>query len=160
MSWTKRQFVEMAFEEIGYATSVYDLEPEQLQAALRRLDAMLATWNGLLIKINYPLPSSPESSDLDTETGVPDKAAEAIYLELAIRLAPTVGKQAQNETKVAAKAAYNELAKNEAMPQEKQFPVELPAGAGNKPWRYDDPFIENTDDRTITAPDEKLEFTP
>ena len=40
MGWTKRQFVTQAFEEIGLASYVFDLTPEQLQSALRRLDAM------------------------------------------------------------------------------------------------------------------------
>ena len=33
MSWTKRQYIVDAFEEIGLASYVYDLQPEQLQSA-------------------------------------------------------------------------------------------------------------------------------
>ena len=87
MGWTKRQFVEQAFEEIGLATYTFDLSPEQMQSALRRLDAMVATWNGAGIRIGYPLPSSPQDSDLDTETNVPDMSNEAIYTNLAIKIA-------------------------------------------------------------------------
>ena len=47
MGWTKRQFVAQAFEEIGLASYVFDLTPEQLQSALRRLDTMMAAWNAL-----------------------------------------------------------------------------------------------------------------
>jgi hypothetical protein len=47
VAWTKREFVVQAFSEIGLASYVYDLQPEQLQTALNRLDSMLATWNGL-----------------------------------------------------------------------------------------------------------------
>ena len=89
MGWTRRQFVEQAFEEIGYASYVYDLEPEQLESAGRRLDAMVASWNGKGIRLGYPLPSSPELASLDTETEVPDYANEAIYTNLAVKLAPT-----------------------------------------------------------------------
>ena len=32
MAWTKRQIVTQAFEEIGLASYVFDLEPEQLRA--------------------------------------------------------------------------------------------------------------------------------
>mgnify|MGYP000165071707 CR=1 FL=1 len=103
MSWTKRQFVDQAFEEIGYASYTFDLEPEQLQAAMRRLDSMMATWNGRGIRVGYPLPATPGAGDLDDLTDVPDYANEAIYLNLAIRIAPTVGKAVSRETKVAAK---------------------------------------------------------
>lgn len=159
MGWTKRQFVEQAFEEIGYASYVYDLEPEQLESALRRLDALMATWNARTIRLGYPIPSSPENSSLDDETGVPDSANEAIYLNLALRLAPTVGKTISMETKAAARDAYKELLKEAAMPEEQQFPDTLPAGQGNKPWRYrDSPFILPPEDPVDAGPDGEIDL--
>ena len=82
MGWTKRQFVTQAFEEIGLASYVFDLTPEQLQSALRRLDTMIAAWNALGIRLGYPLPSSPQDSDLDEPTLVPDWANEAIITSI------------------------------------------------------------------------------
>lgn len=72
MGYSKRQFVAAAFEEIGLASYVFDLQPEQLQSALRRLDAMIADWNGKGIRLGYPLPGSPQYSDLDEPSEVPD----------------------------------------------------------------------------------------
>lgn len=158
MGWTKRQFIEAAFEEIGYAEYVFDLQPEQLETAMRRLDAMMATWNGKGIRLGYPIPSSPQNSDLDQETGVPDSANEAIYTNLGIRLAPTVGKTVALETKQAAKAAYNELLAKYTAPGEMQFPRSLPRGAGNKPWRDDDPFMPEPGDPLTVGPDSELTF--
>lgn len=159
MSWTKRQFVTQAYEEIGYAGYVYDLEPEQLQAAMRRLDSMLATWNGRGVYINYPLPSSPGQADLDDETGVPDWANEAIYLNLAVRIGPTVGKVVSMETKAAARTAYNQVLQQITMPNEMRFPERMPSGAGNKPWRdYGDPFLQQTDDNVLLPPSNEVEF--
>lgn len=157
MSWTKRQFVYQAFEEIGYANYAYDLEPEQLESALRRLDSMMATWNAKSIRINYPIPTSPENSDLDEETGVPDRANEAIYLNLAIRIAPVVGKTVSSETRMSARMAYNEVLQNATMPNEMLFPRSLPAGAGNKPWRYDTPFIQDGDN-DVRSPKNEVQF--
>lgn len=152
MSYTKRQFVTAAFEEIGLASYVYDLQPEQLQAALRKLDGMMATWNSKGVRLSYPIPTSPENSDLDEETNVPDRANEAIYLNLAVRLAPTVGKTASPETKINAKMAYDTLLIEAAKPIEQQI-TDLPSGAGNKPWRLEnDPFLDdpNTDPLQIS----------
>lgn len=141
MGWTKRQFVLQAFDEIGLASYVFDLQPEQLQSALRRLDTMMATWNAKGIRLAYPLPSSPQDSDLDQETDVPDSAYEAIYSNLAVRIAPSFGKQVAIEVKVVAKQGYDTLLQRATAPIEKQLPGTMPAGAGQKPWRIDDPFV-------------------
>lgn len=159
MSWTKRQFVENAFEEIGYASYVYDLQTEQLQSAMCRLDSMMGTWNGKGIRLGYSIPSNPDSGDLDEDSGIADFANEAVYLNLAIRIAPMVGKMVSLETKAAAKAAYIEMARYFARPRQMKLPTTMPAGAGNKPWRREDnPFILPTDDGTILPPDEEITF--
>ena len=132
MGWTKRQFVEAAFEEIGIASYSFDLMPEQLDSALRRLDAMLATWNARGLRLGYPLPSRPQNSDLDEDTNVPDSANEAIITNLAIRLAPGLGKAVSGETRGIASASYDSLLNSVAMPNEMSFPGTLPSGAGNR----------------------------
>lgn len=157
MSWTKRQFVNQAFEEIGFAYG-YNLQPDQLQSALRKLDAMMAQWNGKGIRLGYPIPSSPENSNLDTESGVPDFANEAIYLNLALRIGPTFGKQPSMETKQFAKQAYNSMLSKTTMPQERQI-TGLPSGAGNKTWRSTgEPFLLDPTDPLEAGPDSELEF--
>ena len=159
MSYTKRQFVEAAFEEIGLAAYTFDLSPQQIEAAMRRLDAMMAEWNAKGIRLSYPLPSSPQDSDLDAETTVPDSANEAIITNLGIRIAPSYGKQVMNETKVAAKMAYNTLLARATMPMEQQFPAAMPSGAGNKPWRvYDDPFLRPPYFPVDSGPEGPLEY--
>lgn len=159
MGYTKRQFVTAALEEIGLASYVFDLQPEQLQSALRRLDALMADWNGKGIRLGYPLPSSPQDSDLDEESNVPDSANEAVILNLAIRLAPSYGKQVAIETKASAKQGYDVLLQRATVPPQQQFPGSLPSGAGNKPWRvYDGPFIRPPVDPVTVGPDGPLEF--
>ncbi len=159
MGYSKRQFVAAAFEEIGLASYVFDLQPEQLQGALRRLDAMMADWNGKGIRLGYPLPGSPQYSDLDEPSEVPDSANEAIITNLAIRIAPGYGKQVMPETKAVAKDSYNTLLSRAAMPFEQQLPATMPAGAGNKPWRvYDNPFIRPPVDPLLAGQDGAIEF--
>lgn len=158
MSWSKRQFVEAAFEEIGMATYVFDLSADQLQGALYRLDALMGSWNAKGIRLGYPLPSSPQDSDLDEETNVPDSANEAIYTNLAIRLAPGYGKAVSIDTKMAANDSYKTLLSRAAMPMEQQLPNMLPAGAGNKPWRYDNPFLADPIDPLLAGQDGEIEF--
>jgi hypothetical protein len=159
MGYSKRQFVAAAFEEIGLASYVFDLSPEQLQSAMRRIDAMMADWNGKGIRLGYPLPNSPQDSDLDEPTLVPDWANEAIITNGAVRLAPGYGKVVMPETKAVAKDSYNTLLQRAAMPPEQQLPATMPAGAGNKPWRvYDNPFIRPPVNPVDVGPDGPLQF--
>lgn len=161
MGWTKRQFVEQAFEEIGLAAYVFDLTPEQLQSALRRLDAMMAGWNANGIRVGWPMPSSPDQSNLDEDTGVVDVANEAIYLNLAVRLAPGFGKTLSVDTKQDADAAYSNLLNQTAAPTpERQFPNTLPRGAGTKPWRSfnSNQFVKTPDDPLQAGEDSAIDF--
>ena len=159
MGWTKREFVTQAFDEIGLTSYAFDLTPDQMQSALRRLDTMIAAWNALGIRLGYPLPSNPQDSDLDEQTNVPDSSNEAIYTNLAIKLAPSYGKQVMPDTKMTAKESYNTLLSRAAMPIEQQLPGTMPSGAGNKPWRnYDTPFLRRPVDPVIAGQDGVIEY--
>ena len=109
MSYSKRQYVEAAFAEIGMAGYVFDLQPQDLEQALRRLDAMMAEWNAKGIRLGYPLPGSPQFSDINAQSEVPDSANEAIITNLGMRLAAGYGKAVMPQTMMVAKQAYNTL---------------------------------------------------
>lgn len=160
MSWTKRQFIEQAFEEIGLAAYVYDLTPEQLDSALRRLDAMVAGWNANGVRIAYPLVSNPDDNDIDADSGVPDYAIEAIYLNLAVRLAPGFGKTPSPETKASADMAYSNLVNQTAIPTpERQLPHAMPRGQGTKPWRnFNNPFVRKPEPEIDAGSDGAIDF--
>jgi hypothetical protein len=159
MGYTKRQFILAAFEEIGLASYTFDLQPEQLESARRRLDAMIADWNGKGIRLGYPIPSSPEQGSIDEETNVPDSAYEAIICSLGIRLAPSYGKQVMPMTMATAKQGYDTLLQRATFPLEQQMPSTMPAGAGNKPWRvYDNPFLRPPVNPVQVGPDGPLEL--
>lgn len=159
MSWTKRQIITEAFEELGLASYVFDLQSEQLQTALRRLDVMMASWNDKGIRIGFPLVSSPEDSDLDTETGVTDMAIEAIVTNLALRLAPGHGKTVSRETKRVALNSFRALVAQTTKPNEMVI-QDLPSGAGNKSWRTGrDTFITHVDDTLDAGDDDTLDFS-
>lgn len=159
MGYTKRQFVTGAFEEIGLADYVFDLQPEQLQSAVRRLDSMMMEWNAQGIRLGYPIASSPQDSDLDTETNTPDSAWEAVITNLAIRIAPGYGKAVSPDTKVSAKGAYNILLQRATYPLEQQLPSTMPIGQGNKPWRWDNPYVNRPADPVDAGPDGPFEWS-
>jgi len=136
MSWTKRQFVEAAYEELGLASYFFDLQPEQLNSALYRMDAMVAGWDANGISIGYPIPSTQADSSLDDDSGVPDFAIECIYQNLAVRIGRTIGKQLPPDLLASAKLSYNNMATQALYPiHELQMPSTMPRGQGSKPWR-------------------------
>lgn len=157
MGYSKRQYVEAAFEEIGMANYVFDLQPEQRESAMRRLDAMMAEWNAKGIRLGYPMPSSPQQSDLDEQTYVPDSANQAIITNLAMRIAPSYGKQVMAGTMATAKSSYNTILSKATFPTEKQFPDTLPSGAGNKPWMYD-VFLPGPEEQVLVGQDGPIEL--
>lgn len=160
MSWTKRELINQAYDEIGLASYAFDLSPDQQATAMRRLNSMMATWNAKGIRISYPLPGTASGGDLDDDSAIPDSAIEATYLNLAIRLAGGIGRPVPDSLKIAAKEAYNALLNTHAVPLEKNLPVDLPLGAGNKPWRQsDNQYIRETAEEILAGGDGPIEFT-
>jgi len=146
--WTKRQLCNEALGELAIQGYEFDIRPEELASAVRRLDTLMATWESKGIQLGYAFPASLDESDPDTLSGVPDYAVEAVYLNLAIRLAPGYGKQVSPDTKKAAGEAYMQLLWSAASPLQQPQPNTLPRGAGNKPWTIQrQPFLpgESTD---------------
>tara|TARA_R110002126_G_C10344215_1_gene491074 strand:+ start:115 stop:579 length:465 start_codon:yes stop_codon:yes gene_type:complete len=154
MGYTKREIITAAFEEIGLASYVFDLESEQIQSALRRLEMMLATWSAKGIEIGYSLSINPDGSELDTDSGITDDAVEAVILNLSMKLAPSYGKSVTMETRFSAKQAYNALLAIAAFPQEMQYPYDMPAGAGNK----DSVYLTDPVDQVQSNNGDVLEF--
>jgi hypothetical protein len=151
--WTKEELIVEAFAEIGIASYQFDVSPEERQTALRRLDTMMATWEGLGIRMGYRFASTPRTSKIADPSGITDAAAETVYLNLAIRLAPGFGKTPSHDTKVSARAGYNALLIIAAQPQQQQFPSTLPLGAGNKATRRGEQrfFPQPSDDQIPVA---------
>ena len=132
MSWTKKQLINAAFEEIGIGSYQFDIQPEMYSIALNRLDSMIANWFSLGVNFNYTVPTNQADSDINAQSGVPDFAYEAIYQNLALKLSPVFGKQVSPELKQAAFLAFkNLLNKTPDIPQ-MQLNNTIPAGAGNK----------------------------
>lgn len=150
MGWSKRQLVNEAYGELALQGYEFDLSPEEVQTALRRMDTMVATWEAKGVRIGYAFPSSPDDSNPDTDAGIPDSAVEAVYMNLAVRLAASNGKQLQGATSRVAKQAYDTLLWPAAQPQQQKLPSTLPRGAGNRIWRNEqNPFFPTPSDSPL-----------
>lgn len=146
--WTKLQFVEAALEEIGLAPYNFDIQPELKESIRARMDSMVAEWMERGLQLSYDL-----GADLNSEAGVALVHNAAVYLNLAIRIAPGLGKIPSAETKSAAAQTMDSLWIQAAQPQEQQMPASMPRGEGQKPWRttyY--PFFPKPDTSPVRAP--------
>ena len=140
---TKREIILQAFSELGVGGFTFDHSPEELDDAMDVLDAMMDQWAAQNIIFTTPYASG---GDLDDETNAPADAVAAMYLNLAMRLAPRFGKAVLPETRGYAATAHRTLlrqfAKNEQISLERTI-----LGAGNK-RRLDGPFVQPPADGT------------
>ena len=133
MSWTKRELIEEAFDAAGLSAYVFNLKPEDYRSALRKMDSMMANWHAAGIDLAWPMTASPDDSQLDEETNLPDWAIEAVYANLARKLAPAFGKKISTELHATANSSYNRLLIYFSKPRERQLPETMARGSGNKP---------------------------
>lgn len=148
MGWSKGQIVAEAYGELALASYEFDLSPDEVQAAVRRLDTMMATWHARGVTLGYSVATTPENADPDDDSGLPLDAVEAVYLALAIRIAASKGKAIAQTTSKSAKDAFDALVSRIASQQmqEQQFPQGTPRGAGRKPLRgSSQPFLYSPD---------------
>jgi len=154
MGYTKGDLVEAALTEIGIAGDEFDVVPEQMEKDMRRLDSMMAEWVNQGILLSYPTNSSPNTSEEGTDSNIPDIAIEAVVTNLALRLAPSYGKQVQPDTRITAKNSMTYLVGVIAKPLERRLPG-MPKGAGYKNTRY--PFTVHPEDRTLELVEESFD---
>lgn len=150
MGWTKQQLISEAYGALALQGYEFDISPDEQQMALRRMDTMLATWEARGVRIGYAFPAGPDDSDVNSDAGVPDYAVEAVYLNLAQRIAGGYGKALDQDARAAAKNAYDVLLWQAAQPIQQQLPATMPRGAGNRAWRNSQrPFMNKPDDSPL-----------
>lgn len=155
MGWTKRQFIAAAFGELGLSLTTFELNDDQLSEALTRLDSMMALWDSVGIRLGCSFNSS---SGIDDTTPIPDFANEAVFMNLAVRVAPSYGKAVHPDTRELAKSGYENLLRiSSQFPQELKL-TGLPVGAGNKPVRSSINFLDVPTESIDAGMDNQLDF--
>jgi hypothetical protein len=94
------------------------------------MDGMVAGWMERGLQLGYDF-----GAGLNDESGVALSDELAVYMNLAISIAPGLGKVPSPETKTAAAQALDSMFIRAAQPQQRQMPADMPRGEGQKPWR-------------------------
>jgi len=115
----------------------------------------MAEWNARGLRLSYNGPNPPNGSDIEADSGLPDRAWEAVITNLALRLAPSYGKTLSIDTRITARHAFNTILADVAMPSEMKLST-IPAGAGYK--NTDTTFIQPTADDLLARKDATLDF--
>lgn len=126
MSKTRSELITAAFGELGVSNE-FDVSPDELTQSLSKLNRMMAGWNARGLRVGYSA-----GSIIGDETGLVDAADEAVTLNLALRLAPGIGKVPSPDLKRDARLAYLALLTQRVRLIPVQLPAEMPAGAGNR----------------------------
>lgn len=148
---TKAQLVKGAFAEIGIADYEFDLSPNEIQTGVEMLNAMMARWSAMEVVLGYDI-----SATANEESGVPDIAVEAVQTGLALRLAPSYGKQVAQDVRGRANRAYRELLSYFLSPKRREL-SSIPKGAGYKDVQ--NPYTAVPNNKYLDDPEERVGVT-
>lgn len=133
---TKRQIVEMAYEECSLAGYEFNVTPEELFSGLRSLDALMAEWAQSSKDLEYNFPATFGGGDLEDVTGIPDAAINGVAISLAMSLAPKMGKQMSGETRARLSKSMSVIGAMCAKRAAQGWARSTVAGAGNRVWTW------------------------
>jgi P22 tail accessory factor len=155
---TKGDLVNAAYEEIGLAGYIFDIQPEEVQTGVRRLERFMLMLDGRGIRLGYNAAASVSLATANDPTGIPNWSEDAIIPLFALRLAPTLGKQISPDTRTAARRGLNALLVGTYTIPSMQMPRHMPIGTGNRRNVKNQQFFAPVD-RLTTRYDDLLEPT-
>ena len=140
---TKRQIIEMAYEECSLAGYEFNVTPEELFSGLRKLDALMAQWQASSKDLSYNFPATFGGGDLEDYSGIPDAAINGAAISLAMAIAPAMGKQMSAESRGRLSSSMSVISAMCAKPSVQGWARNTVAGAGNRRWGwgYSSPFM-------------------
>jgi len=138
---TKRQIIDMAYEECSLAGYEFDVTPEEMFSALRQLDALMAQWRVTGIDLGYNAPETFGGGDLEDYSGIPDGAISGAAISLAMAKAPSMGKALSIETRARLNQSMIAVRAMSARIPPQGWGRSTPAGAGNRWWSQWSPYM-------------------
>ena len=155
MIWLKRKLIKKAYNAVGLSSAEQELTPEEEDDGLDSLNAMMVRWDSEGVRLGYNTPG-----DLDSDPGVEDHAYQAIYTNLGLELAASLGHEVSREITILAASSLSRLKSLAGTPIPLRVPGTTPMGAGHKGWRGGTGrvFANEEDDALNTDEDSELEF--
>lgn len=128
---TKIDLISAAYEELIISGITTIPTAEEVTIAIKQMDRMVLAWQNKNVCLSYL--RSDAQINPNQESGLNENNELAVILNLALRLCPAFGKVPNNETKIGAKEAYENLFSTELTTRESD--PYMPTGAGHA-WPY------------------------
>ncbi len=126
----KRDIIELAFDDCGFAGYEFDRTPEEQSMALRKLNALMMEWPWSQLGYDQP---SYGVGQVEGPSGLPDEAINAVAQHLALRIAPglaaTLSPEARASMAQSRATLFAQIATVPTMP----MPGNTPRGTGHRP---------------------------
>ena len=126
----KRDIIELAHEFCGLAGFEFEHSPEEIGSALRKLDLMMTEWPWDQLGYNAPVDGKSVPEDA---SGLADKDVPAVYMHLAMLIAPALGKALSSESKTAMREAFDRLSARYSSVPRGRYAPRTPRGSGRYP---------------------------
>lgn len=127
----KRQIIELAFGDIGSAGYEFGRNPEEVNDALLRLNALMREYP--FSTLGYEQPGYGVGSP-DELSGIPDQWLSVVASKLALRICPMMGATMSTEAKASLASSMAQLNAAAATVPSMPFGRGTLAGAGNRRW--------------------------
>jgi len=129
MAATKNDFIVGAYEEIRISGITLAPTASDNAMALKRLESMMAEWEGRNICVGYNFEDDPDTTSVHN---VARKFWHPIHMLLADRLLPSFGKVATLEFARNRSGAQSFLSSACALISQVQYPGRMPRGSGSR----------------------------
>jgi hypothetical protein len=142
----KRQIVEMAYSKCALAGYEFGRTPEEVNDALSELNAMMLEWPFSMLGFVQP---AYGVGDGEEQSGIPPETLAGVAAQLALRLAPNMGKTLSPEANASIARSMALIHSHPlvvSVPTQ-PFQARTPRGMGNRgQFNAVDPFIDETFD--------------
>lgn len=155
MRWLKRKLIQKAYNAVGLLSAEQELTPEEEDDGLDSLNAMMVQWDSEGVRLGY----NPNGG-IDSDPGVKPQAYRAVYMNLALELGASLGREIPAQVMISAASGLSRLKSVLGAPIPMKPSGTLPLGAGHKGWRGGTGrvFANEEDDALNTDEDSELEF--
>ena len=139
---TKGDIVRQAYAHLRISGLTSKATPEDTQLGLQTLEAMLLAWTNKGLNLSWKKSEDFVDPDPQKDSGISDANYEAIYVNLAVKLAPAFGK-APTQLNTYANELYAGLF-DVVLPTQQNNEY-MPLGSGNRRGYYTPIYQESSE---------------
>lgn len=127
----KGELIDSAFAICGLSSAEFEIGPEETQMGVEALNSMMAEWEANGINLGYNFPDYQQGSSSEA-SGISAADQAAIVGQLALRLAPRIGKTIAPDVRGDIAASFRALQNGYATIPSMAMARHTPRGTGHR----------------------------